>query len=370
MRVLTLIAALLWCGLVAAGCSSSLPDTDLPTERQVAPARQFPGLRDYRGIIDCRPGNSGLTQEKVAGLATAGQIDFIYLTDRAKAGAGAADYGTSGFTSSVLFFAGASFAHDDSGGEILGLNLREPIDPSLAPRALIDAIHSQGGIAVAGRPSRFGTPSDYALADGVEVYSIADAWRATSPAPLYLKALLFGSDRFFSSLLFVPEAELRTYDEMARGARVTLLAGSGAEQNYKVMGSTVGTYPQVFEVMTTHILAPQRQPEPMMEALRRGHAYVAFDLLGYVRDFAFYADLADGGRAMMGDQVPLSSGLTLRAELPAPADEIVLLADGIMVATAERADRIEFQPKSPAAYRIEARRRGHPWVLSNPIYLR
>ena len=44
--------------------------------------------------------------------------------------------------------------------------------------------------------------------------------------------------------------------------------------------------------------------------------------------------------------------------------------DGTEVATADNASTLEFAPKSPGAYRIEAYRSGKLWILSNPVYVR
>jgi hypothetical protein len=120
---------------------------------------------------------------------------------------------------------------------------------------------------------------------------------------------------------------------------------------------------------STHLLAPERSTDPLMDALRHGHAYVSFDVLGYVGQFAFYAQ--DGAvKTMMGDDVALTPGLILKTELPDKADKIVILHDGAKDAAADNADHLDFAPKSPGAYRVVAYRRGYPWIMSNPVYVR
>lgn len=363
-----LLAVMLWCAAAAGGCGSSLPGTDLPPQRQVMPARGFPGLRDYRGVIDCRPRKSGISQEDLADLALAAQVDFICLTNPAS-GATSADYGVSGFTNSILFIAGAAFTPAGSAGEILGIGLRDAIDPGQNADALIRAIHRQGAIAVVNEPARFSSPADYALADAIEVYNQREAWAALSPRRLYLRGLFLSPDRFFAALDTIPPQNLYAYDDMAKGARVALLAGIGAEPRFSVMGSIVGTFTQLFEVYTTHLLAAERREDPLMEALKRGHAYVSFDLLGYVGDFAFYAQ-GGGAKVMMGDATGFSPGVRLKVELPGVADEVVIVGDGQRVASARRVAAFDYAPSKPGAYRVEAYRSGHPWILSNPVYLR
>jgi hypothetical protein len=365
------LRALHWLGwlaviVAAPGCSSSLPGTDLPPTRDVHSALEFPELRDYRGIVDCRPSATGVDQSNLGDLAQAAQIDFVCLTDPISKPT--SNYGSAGFTSQVLFLPGGSFAVS-GGGEILGIDLHDPIDPALDAPQLIEEIHRQGAVAIANRVARFSNSSAYALADGIEVFNLAQAWDAAGASRIFLRAVFFGPDHFFGALDVHREETLQIYDETARGARVAMVAGMGAEKNLSVFGSTVGTFAQFLLVSTTHLLAAERQSAPLLDALRRGRAYASFDFLGYVPDFAFYA--VDGeSKTIMGDEALLSPATTLKAELPARADEIAIVTSGSRVAEALNIDKLEFRPKVPGAYRLEAYRAGHPWILSNPVYLR
>ncbi len=349
--------------LICAACAAPMPSTELPATRQVGPALEFPELRDYRGIVDCRI--RPLEQETVADLAKNAQIDFIVLGDRARPSD--TDYGTPGFTSEILFIPGASF--EAGGGEIVGVNLKTPIAAGKSPADLIGAIHDQGGLAIAAEPARFKSPDDYALADAIEVYNQRSVWEAQDPWSLRWRAVLTSTDRFLLRLDQISPRNFAVYDKMTAGAHVTLMAGMGAAENLPVLGAQVATFPQLFLFFTTHVLAPERNTDPIVDGMKRGHVYVSFDLLGYVGAFAFFAESA-GRKIMMGDETQLTPGLTLKAELPAAADRIVLLQDGAEAASADNASTLEFAPKAAGAYRIVAYRGGRPWILSNPVYLR
>ena len=351
--------------LLLAGCSSPLPTTELPPARYIEAAPGFPGFHDYRGIVDLPLKASGMDQSGIADLAKTSQIDFIFLADRAQPGD--TDFGISGFTSDILFISGGAF--DVGGSQIIGANISEPIKPNLTPNDLISAIHDQGGIAIAVDPAKFASSEDYALADAMEVYSQRSAWLAQSPTTLYLHAIFFGTDHFLGGLNVRPDANLALYDRMTTGARVSMLAGTGAPDNLNVLGTKVGTLPQLFLFCTTHLLARERDTAPILEALRLGHSYVSFDYLGYVGAFAFFARAGDTA-TMMGDEVHLAPALTLKTELPAPADRIAMYQNGAEVTSATNATTLEFAPKSPGAYRIEAYRNGKLWILSNPVYVR
>jgi hypothetical protein len=362
-RLVAVIAML--AAALAAGCSAPLPSTSLPPVRIVAPALEFPSLRDYRGIVDCWYRTGGLDEGGAAELAKSAQIDFI--TDGDPYDPKAQNFGIGGFTSQVLFLPGATFT--TGGGAIVAVDVTQPVDSSKSATDLISAIHDQGGLAIVASPAKFASPGSYALADGVEVFNQRAAWLQQSPGTLYLRSLFSGTDHFLLALGPPPPANLAIYDRMTAGARVTLVAGMGAPDNLSVMGSKVGTYDQLFLFYTTHLLAPERNTEPLVDALRRGHAYVSFDVLGFVGQFAFFAQNGDV-KTVMGDEVALAPGLMLMTELPDKADRIVMLHEGTQVAEASDADHLAFAPKSSGAYRVVAYRRGYPWIMSNPVYMR
>ena len=349
----------------AAGCGSSLPDTELPPTRLVSPALEFPALRDYRGVIDCKMRQSGFDQARLADLAILGQIDFIFLGDLSQ-GAGT-DIGIAGFTAQVLFIPGASFPAA-SGGEIVGLNLQHPIAQTRASADLIARIHEQGGLALAADPTRLAI-ADYAQADAMEVYNQQSVWDEQGPLSLYLRSIFLTGDHLFRTLDLRPDANLAAYDRMVSGARVTLVAGVGVAPQAKVMGTRVGTFEQLFGVCATHLLAPERGADPIVDALKYGHAYVSFDFLGYVENFAFFAQSGDQ-KVMMGDQISMAPGLKLKVEMPLAADRVVILSGGSEAASAQDVTNFEFAPKGPGAYRVEAYRAGLPWIYSNPVYVR
>ncbi|HVN29662.1 MAG TPA: hypothetical protein VMT64_14290 [Candidatus Binataceae bacterium] len=347
---------------LALGCGGSMPSTDLPEARQVMPALAFPDLRDYRGVIDCRMRESGIEQSKLADIARSAQIDFIFLGDPALKGS--SDFGIGGFTSDVLIFPGASYKIGAGGAEIVALNLQHPLDES---RDLITQIHDQGALALAVNLGGFSSPDQYALADAVEIYNLNNEWHSRSSVTMYVHSIFFGADHFFRNLDTLPN-DVEIYDRIA-GARVGLVAGVGAAPNLLVMGTHVGTYAQIFQVFTTHIIARERQADPMIDALKHGHAYVSFDFLGYVPNFMFYAQTADR-KVMMGDEIPMTPGMKLKVEMPAAADKVVILGNGSEFATGANVSTFEFEPTGAAVYRVEAYRAGHPWIYSNPIYVR
>jgi hypothetical protein len=72
----------------------------------------------------------------------------------------------------------------------------------------------------------------------------------------------------------------------------------------------------------------------------------------------------------MGDEVTMAPGLKLKVEIPLEADKVVILGNGSEFASGTKVANFEFAPTAGAVYRVEAYRAGHPWIYSNPIYVR
>src|SRR5262249_11672086 len=136
----------------------------------------------------------------------------------------------------------------------------------------------------------------------------------------------------------------------------------------------VDPYDRSFRNCSTHVLAPGLDEPTLRAALRAGHAFVAHDWMGDTTGFRFGASDAGGQWvAVMGDEVRLSDGLRLTAQLPLPA-YVRLLRHGREVATSDGKSEFSFAVAEPGAYRLEAwlKLDGElrPWIFANPVYVR
>jgi hypothetical protein len=182
-----------------------------------------------------------------------------------------------------------------------------------------------------------------------------------------------------------PDENLKKYDHAAKSRRLTLFAGSDAHSNIglHLLGDETGKhfvglkfdkYADVFRVVRTHVLLENGKAltqETLLNALKQGHCFVGFDVLGDTKGFSFSA----GGK-IQGDEVKLTDGLTLKVAVPLES-RVVLLKNGQTVAEAASARELVFTPKEPGAYRVEVfldslgkRFEQLPWIMSNPIYVR
>jgi hypothetical protein len=245
----------------------------------------------------------------------------------------------------------------------------------------------EGRLAFVTYPEKFKswTTSNF---DGVEVFNLSTSTRDVS-YPLFIFDMLWAyrnhSDLALAKHLMRPDANLEKYDEAARNRRITLFAGSDAHSNigFHFLGDQTGKkllrfkfddYAAVFRVVRTHVLLENGRAltrETLLEALREGHCYIGFDVLGDTKGFSFSA----GGR-IQGDEVMLAAGLRLHVAAPAES-RIVLLKDGKPISEASASTKLVFHPTDPGTYRVEVFMDSLgrpfdslPWILSNPIYIR
>jgi hypothetical protein len=129
--------------------------------------------------------------------------------------------------------------------------------------------------------------------------------------------------------------------------------------------------------VSTHILVDDLNEEAVRTAVLAGHAYVSHDWMCDPTGFYFAARNVDDAvgaapRAVMGDEVALSAGLRLTAEVPAEA-HLRLVHNGEVIEEADGRE-LEITPDEAGVYRLEAFLNVdgelRAWIYSNPIYVR
>jgi len=259
------------------------------------------------------------------------------------------------------------------------------------PQTLIDAVNNAGGMAFIAHPTDPAAPvfnePDLSWVDwDVSGYTGIELWNAMSE----FKSLL--SDKFRAVYYaFNPRAvahgpfeqTLQKWDALLNsGMRVVAVGGSDAHAMPASMGPirrTLFPYEFHFRAVNTHIFTsePLRgevdfDRDLIFSALRRGHAFVGYDLPASTKGFTFKAQGA-GTTAWMGDEISVQSGVTLQIRLPRRV-ECNLLKDGEVLKTWGDREICAHVTTEPGVYRVEAyipyrgKRRG--WIFSNPIYVR
>lgn len=176
---------------------------------------------------------------------------------------------------------------------------------------------------------------------------------------------------------------LKKWDEITKtGQRVVAVGGSDAHAMHANLGplkKVLFPYEFHFQAVNTHVFTKsaltgdqEQDRKAILEALRKGHAFVGYDLPAPTRGFRFSAQ-GYGQLAWMGDDIKATQGVTLQIRLPQRA-ECHLIKNGEIIQTWNDREVASYITKEPGVYRVESylqyqkKRRG--WIFSNPIYVR
>lgn len=118
----------------------------------------------------------------------------------------------------------------------------------------------------------------------------------------------------------------------------------------------------------THLLAKSCTEPDILEALRAGRGFISFDMVADGSGFVFLAQ-AGQNRVVMGESIPMESGLALKAWSPYEST-FALLQNGIKV-DEQKGREYAFSPTEPGKYRLEVSLNvlgtDQLWLLTNPI---
>jgi hypothetical protein len=178
-------------------------------------------------------------------------------------------------------------------------------------------------------------------------------------------------EQVFRSIFDRPGENLKKWDELSQKKRWVGLAGNDAHQNIRVLGRQIDPYGLSFRLVRTHVLAKELNETEVLRALADGHAYVAFDLISDASGFGFWAE--DGAlQGIQGDEVGITPGMNLRVESPVEG-LIELIRNGTVIRKAVT-PRMTVPVEETGKYRVQISLkiggRWHPWIFSNPIYVR
>lgn len=259
------------------------------------------------------------------------------------------------------------------------------------PQRLLDQVRQHNGLAFIAHPFDPALPlfgeDDISWVDWhVHGFTGIELWNGFSELKNVVKSRLGAV--FYA---FFPQwlahgplpAAIQKWDELLAGGRpVVAVGGSDAHALPKSLGPlrrTVFPYEYHFQCINTHIVTPRRLGENLnedrkmvLEALRKGNAFIGYDLPAPTCGFRFTAHSKDRV-AIMGDEITAEGSITLQIRLP-QRTECRLIKDGVVLKVWNRNEVCTYITHQPGVYRVECyiqylgKRRG--WIFSNPIYLR
>ena len=347
---------------------------------------------EFKGVFHVHSylgGHSQGTFDEIVGGAKANGLDFVVMTEHAERDADTAAATLSGVREGVLFVNGSELAAA-SGERLFALpGLPAPAPPPADERALAALARSQGRAAFVAYPEEV---RDWDLGgfDGIEVYNLyTNSKRISYPILLFdaLWSYRAHPDLLFSTFYAKPRASLRRWDELtAAGLRLSAVAGSDAHSNVRLGAAGLfqikfDPYERSFRVVRNHVLVERGRAldqGALLDALRRGRSFIAFDLFGDSAGFRFTAE-GPSGSCTMGDEMVLPEGGEVRLYVATPvAGRVVFLRDGGVLHEARDSTRAEMGVSDRGVYRVEVYLDqlrdflgdDRPWIISNAIYVR
>jgi len=349
-------------------------------------------LKDYTAVIHVHSAYSFDGRTTVTAILKAARrsgIDILLLTDHSTLRA--REDGFEGWQNGVLVVVGEEIAprfnHYLAFGHDRAIDCAEK-EPNLPPQAYIDRVKMRGGMGFIAHPDHTGAPLfhvkhypwiDWSVAGyaGMGIWDFMTDWQSGLSSPL--RALMGYA---FPALLLrgpLPQTFAR-WDRLTQERRVV---GIGELDNHNSLrrhwGIPVSVFPfgRVFNLIRTHVVIEKplsgdgrSDIATILEALRRGRAYVSLDHFQPAKGFSLILE-ADGGPYTLGDEAVLRHTAEFRVRCPHRA-RIRLIRNGILFHECN-ADAFRITVQEPGVYRVEADLKAfgryRPWIYSNPIYL-
>ena len=328
-----------------------------------------PQWAEYKGVIHVHSflgGHSSGTFSDIIAGAKANQLDFVIITEHTEKDFDTAAMTLQGVHNDVLFVNGNETAAAN-GDRLLKL---------------------PGDVSIVAYPEQFKN-WDTAGLDGVEVYNVYTNARQANPIKAFFDVLW--SHRAYPDLLFAlyyerPTEALKKWDQALAHEKLTATSGNDSHANIglnlqdgtgkTLAGIQLDPYATSFHLVRLHVLTGASRPldrEQLLDAIKAGHCFIGFDLLGDTSGFHFRVSTEN---KIQGDEVHLQTDTRLRIQTPV-ASRILLFKDGSVILNESGITQKEVQVTERGVYRVEvylpvveAIIGEKPWIISNPIYVR
>lgn len=356
---------------------------------------------DYKGVIHVHSSLGGHSTGKLSDIIEAAHsnlLDFVLMTEHPAKDIDTSAQTLNGMHGGVLFVAGSEI--DATGGDRLLMTGQQPgietlnhNDPLLTQK-LIDEAETNNRLVFIAHPEQFGRWETATNYDGMEIYNMHAEGRRLNLLKLFFVGLW--SFRSYADLLWMdsyrrPADNLKRWDEETslKNKKIVAVAGNDAHANLgislqqstgkKIFSLQLDPYERSFSIVRTHALIEKDQlldSATLLSALKRGHAYVSFDVLADAKGFNFSADNRIE-KKIMGDEIQLADGVHLTIVMPLQQTRAVLYKDGKIIAEARETAGKDFFVNEKGVYRVEVYLNTlpkpyceQPWIISNPIYVR
>jgi hypothetical protein len=335
------------------------------------------------------------THDEVAAAAAQAGLDFIIYTDHNIWVDGVEGwYRAPGAGREILRLMGQEVNDENletEGNHLLCHLVCQDLKPvARNPQQLIDTVIEAGGVCFLAHPFErvgYGGPREIYpwLNWEVSGFTGIELWNAMSEVKWRLRNLTQGIVGAYwpNWVLSGPFPEmLAKWDELlANGQKVVAIGNADAHARVYSKGPLrrrIYPYEYLFQAVNTHLLLSEplardvgQARRQIRDALKMGHCFVCYDLLGPSRGFTFTATNGSN-QAIMGDTLTLQDDIATLSVSSPQAVQLRLLKDGQVVAQAQ-GKALKWQTNEPGIFRVEAYRRfwgqQRGWVFTNPIYI-
>jgi hypothetical protein len=339
-----------------------------------------------------RSDGSGTVDEIAAAASRAG-LQFIIMTDH---GDGTRTLDPPAYRHGVLTIDAVEVS--TTGGHYVVLDMpAAPYPIAGTPESVVEDVRRFGGFGIAAHPGSRRESLRWraweAPFDGLEWLNADSEWRDESWLPIMRTLLTYAvrPAESMARLLDRPDLVMRRWDGATATRRVPAIAAAdaharlGHDETADPLRSWIHLplpgYESSFRTFSNHVVleAPlsgeaASDADRVLRAIRDGRLYSVIDALATPGSLSFTA--VSGARsALMGDELPITGDVLLRASAAAPlGTTLVLLKNGQRIHAVTDGVLEANGGQDSAAYRIEAYTEAAPvgptvpWMVSNPIY--
>jgi len=353
------------------------------------------GYYDYEGVIHWHTRYSGDalgTYEKAAELGNRYHMDFLISTEHNNLRA--LNDHKEGWHGCMLTLVGVESSRKE--GYLLGLDFNRYTTHEVPTDMFLSQVSRQGGFVVIAHPKsprwHWRGKIDERMA-GQEIVDLTDQFATASPLAV-LRGLIYyrlNTPAAYLQLYHRPADALKMWDEITSQRQFIGIYAPDLHQSLRILGTNIMAFPKAEDILPiahNHVILSTpfsgdfTKDKPMLyDAIKKGHLYVAIDMLQDATGF-FYSARQGDKSAWMGDQLPAGFKTDFSVTLP---ENVVLkntvinvFHNGEKIAHSSSA-AYSFQATLPGSYRIEVKcdiptfwgfRKSVVWIYSNPIYLR
>lgn len=303
-------------------------------------------------------------------------VDVVMITDHHTMAA--SKHGFAGWHEGILVIVG--YEHSDKRDEnhLLVFGLKETLDSGLEANEYVRAVRERGGLSFVAHPTEerkhhpglrpYPWTASMALPfDGVEVWNYLSAWaEKLSPWSMLFYYL-------FPDLAagHPDSAALSLWDRLQEERQTPGLAGLDAhalKYRWGPFRATVFSYSHCMARVLTCVETreplsgshDERDPRLILKHLAKGNGYMGNQRMGALKELRSTMNGSEG--IVWGETFP-STGGALRLECPWTVKATLIRSGEPVAGTTGK--KLCFAIDSPGIYRVELRRRGRTWVISN-----